>query len=336
MVYSVMRSHVRGHNLRCFAGKRKCNPLKWNIIADSSCDLFELEAPAEDIRFATVPFVIRVGEEDFVDDKALDLSAMVDAMVRSKSASHTACPAPGAWLEAFGDEGDVIVITISGNLSGSYNSACVARDMLLEQSPDRRCVVIDSLSTGPEMCLIVRRLRALILEGKPFDEVVAEAKRYMESTHIIFSLSSYNNLIKSGRMHRIVGLAASTLNLWGVGIGSPTGEIAFRRMARGSKRAVEVIVNDMKERANGIRQVVIDHCVNPDFAEKLRDAVLAEWPDAEITVRSTRGLCGYYAEKNGVIVGYEGGLIEAQAAGHAHHLTDLIHSAAEKIRGRAE
>lgn len=308
----------------------------WNIITDSSSDLFDLEQPAENIRFATVPFVISVGDAEFVDDESLDVPTLVDAMARCKSASHTACPAPGTWLEAFGEEGDVIVVTISSHLSGSYNSACAAMEMLREQAPDRRVAVIDSLSTGPEMCLIVRRLRACIEEGMDFDAVVAEARRGMEDSRIIFSLSSYNNLIKNGRMHRIVGLAAHTLNLWGVGIGSPEGEIAFRKMTRGSKRAVEVIVHDMKERSGTVDTVVIDHCVNPEFAEKLRAAVLAEWPAAAITVRQTRGLCSYYAEQHGVIVGYSGGKPEAAATSHLHHITELLHTAARNIRGHGE
>lgn len=310
--------------------------MKWNIITDSSSDLFGLEEPAEGIRFETVPFIITAGERDFVDDAALDLNELVDAMSHGRAASHTACPAPGAWLEAFGGEGDVIALTISSCLSGSYNSACAARDMLLEQSPGRRCEVIDTLSTGPEMCLIVRKLRELILEGLDFDAVVEGAKRYMASTRIIFALSSYNNLIRNGRMHRIVGLAAHTLNLWGVGIGSPAGEIAFRRMARGSKRAVEAILHDMRERAVNVRKVVVDHCVNPEFAERIRAAVAQAWPEALTTVRSTRGLCGYYAEKGGVIVGYEGDGPEGEPASQLKQLTDFLHTAADRIRGRGE
>ena len=314
--------------------QKEWSRLKWNIITDSGIDMYGLETPAADIRFATVPFVISVDEKDYVDDEDFDLAAVMDAMARSRTACHTACPGPGAWLDAFGDEGDVIAVTVSGALSGSYNSARVARDMLREQAPERRCAVIDSLSTGPEMCLIVRRLQELIRAGEDFDSVVEGARKYMESTRIIFSISSYNNLIRSGRMPRIVGLAAHTLNLWCVGIGNPAGEIALRRMARGSKRAVETIIRDMQERCDGIRKVVIHHCLNPEFAGRIRSAVLAEWPDAEVTLRSTRGLCGFYAEKEGVIVGYEGDIPGDQPASHLSHLTGLIHSAAGKLRSR--
>lgn len=308
----------------------------WSILADSSCDLFALPQAGQDIAFATVPFTIRVGETEYVDDEAISVDSMLTANENHGEMAQTACPSPQAWTEHFEGPDPVLCFTISSALSGSYNSACAARDMVLEQSPGRRVEVIDSLSTGPEMCLIVRKLRELILQGLDFDAVVAETRRCMEASRIIFSLSSYNNLIKNGRMNRIVGLAAHTLNLWGVGIGSPEGEIAFRRMARGSKRAVEAIVHDMKERSGSVDTVVIDHCVNPDFAEKLRAAVLAEWPGAAVTVRSTRGLCSYYAEKNGVIVGYAGGASGEAHTSHLQHLSELIHSAARNIRGHGE
>ena len=276
----------------------------WNIIADSSCNLFDLEEPAEQIRYSSVPFIITVGDTDYVDDSSLDVVAMLDAMDQCSEVSHTSCPPPQAWYHEFEKPGHSIALTISGHLSGSYSSACAAKAMMLEEHPDRQIGVIDTCSTGPEMCLLIRKLRELILEGRAFESVMEEIERYRQSTHIIFALSSYNNLIKNGRMNRLVGMLANKLNLWGIGIGSEAGEIRIRNIARGSKRAVDAILQDMKERGRPEKSVVIDHCDNPGFAELLKEVLHNVWPHIEVTIHKTRGLCSYYAERHGVIVGY--------------------------------
>ena len=107
--------------------------MEWNIVADSSCDLFELENRYADISFSTIPFVISVDEKDYVDDETLNTSQMVSTMEESKKASHTACPSPEAWYEQFEKPGNTIAVTISGRLSGSYNSAGTAMNMILEK-----------------------------------------------------------------------------------------------------------------------------------------------------------------------------------------------------------
>lgn len=131
--------------------------MKWNIVTDSSCDMFGFDKDYENIVFSSVPFTISVGDENFIDDQNLDVDGMIDSMDACAQASHTACPSPHAWLEKFEQEGNVIAITISSKLSGSYNSACAAKDMVLENQPDKKITVIDSRSTGPEMVLLVKR-----------------------------------------------------------------------------------------------------------------------------------------------------------------------------------
>ena len=116
--------------------------MTFRIIADSSCDIFELERKIDNLYFNTVPFVITVDGKDFVDDEKLDVNELVEAMA-SSSKSHTSCPSPADWIREFGEEGDVFALTISSNLSGSYNSACTAREMVLEKDPGRNIEILD-------------------------------------------------------------------------------------------------------------------------------------------------------------------------------------------------
>lgn len=278
--------------------------MKWNIITDSSCDMFGFDKEHENIVFSSVPFTISVGDENFVDNRNLDVDGMIDSMDACAEASHTACPSPHAWQEKFEQEGNVIAITISSKLSGSYNSACAAKDMVLEEQPDKKIAVIDSRSAGSELVLLVKKICELIESGTDFETVVEKAELYSRHTHVVFALSSFNNLVKNGRMSKIVGFVANKLGFWGIGIGSEQGTIEIKQKIRGSKKALDAIIEDMKERGYNCGKVVISHCRNAEFAESVKSAIQSVWDKAEVKIVHARGLCSYYAEKGGLIIGF--------------------------------
>lgn len=278
--------------------------MKWNIVADSSCDLFDLEQPIEGVSYSSIPFVIQVDDKEYVDDASLDTTELVRAMMECKEASRTACPAPGDWAEAFEQEGCTIALTISSNLSGSYNSACTAKNMVLESDPDKQIAVVDTFSTGPEMIMTVRKICEDIQKGCSFETVVANAQHFVANTHIVFVLSSFDNLIKNGRISKLKGFLANKLGLMGIGIGTDIGKIDIKGIERGRKRTIDKILQDMEERGMPEKEVVITHCQNQVFALELKQAIQKRWKKVEITILPTRGLCSYYAEKGGLIVSY--------------------------------
>lgn len=277
--------------------------MKWRIIADSSCDIYDMDHKPEDVYFSTVPFVITVDGRDFVDDESINVNELVDAMAAS-SKSHTSCPSPADWIREFGEEGDVFAITISSNLSGSYNSACTAREMVLEKDPDRKIEILDSRGTGPSLNMIIDKLAELICQGLSFDQVKARIHAYMLDHKLIFALSSYHNLVNNGRMPKIAGIVLGHLGLWGIGIASDEGTIKMKKIAKGGKKTLQVILNDFKDRVADKECVVISHCRNEEFAAALKKAVAVKYPDKIVKIMPTRGLCSYYAERGGIIVGF--------------------------------
>ena len=277
--------------------------MKWRIIADSSCDIFDLDHKPQNLYFSTVPFVITVDDKDFVDNEDLDVRELVAAMASSKK-SFTSCPSPAEWIREFGEEGDVFAVTISANLSGSYNSACTAKEMILENDPDRKIEILNSRGTGPSLNMIIYKLRELISRGLTYEEVKQEIHKYMEDHKLIFALSSYHNLVNNGRMPKIAGIVLGHLGLWGVGIASEEGTIKMKKIAKGGKRTLQVIMSDLKERVADKECVVISHCENDEFARNLKIAVEKAYADMEVRIMRTRGLCSYYAERGGIIVGF--------------------------------
>ncbi len=296
--------------------------MEWFIAADSACDLFpemvsakgagfDLEAEAKvdcenlpDVGFDTVPFIIHVGNTDFIDGENLDVGEMLDAMEAEPEASTTACPSPGAFEELFQRGEKVIGITISSRLSGCYDSADIARRAILEREPHKNIALLDSCSTGPEMALCIDVILKCIREGDSFDEVVAKAQAFLNETRTIFALSSFHNLVKNGRMPKLVGFIAGKLGFWGIGIGSDRGEIIIKGKTRGAAKAVKIIVEDMFQRGFNGGRVLISHVHNPEFAQRVAEGIKAHWISAQVHIIPTRGLDSFYAERGGIIIGY--------------------------------
>lgn len=165
--------------------------------------------------------------------------------------------------------------------------------------------VLDSLSTGPEQRLLAEHLRDLLAEGKEFDEVCEEMLRYHKHTHLLFSLESLANLARNGRVKPAVAAVARMLGIRVIGQASETGELDVLCKTRGEHGALERIVLELKEHGYTNGRLHISHCGNPTAAERLKHMVQAVFDGAKVDISECGGLCSYYAELGGLLVGYE-------------------------------
>ena len=272
------------------------------IVSDSSSNVFALEG----VNYVTVPMKVIAGDKEFIDTPAQDVAAMVNFLKSYTGKSGSSCPNVQEWLDAFAGEDDIIAITISGPLSGSYNSAKQAAEEFMSENPGRKAYVIDSKTAGPQMMLIIEKLRSLIAEGLDFDTVVAKGVEYANNTHILFCLESMMNLARNGRVSVAAAKIAGVLGIRGVG-DVRQGQITTVAKPRGAKKATQTLLEMMKERGfyDGA-QLRIAHCFGKEQADALFDAVRAEFPNAKFTLEPTTCLCSFYAEAGGLMIGFEG------------------------------
>lgn len=272
------------------------------IVADSSANLRTLE----DNSIVSVPLTIRTDEREFVDDATLNIKEMTDYLAGYKGKSGSACPSSGDWYNAFGDAEYVFAVTITSNLSGAYNSARIAKEDYETDYPNRKVFLIDSLSTGGEMKLIVEKIQELHANGLSFEEICDAVTEYQKKTHLAFILKSLTNLANNGRVSPAVAKLAGFLNINVVGIASDLGTLEQKEKARGEKKAIAALRKIMDNMGYAGGKVRIDHCFNKEDALKIRDLILSSFPAADIVIGENHGLCSFYAEKGGVLVGFEG------------------------------
>ena len=281
--------------------------MKFRIVCDSSCNILTLDG-----NYATVPMKV-TADREYVDDKQLDLAEMVEGLRNHKGKSGSACPNVGEWLEAFGDAEYVCGITITKHLSGSYNAAQQAAQIYMETNPGRQVHIFDSLSTGPEMMMLVEKIRQCEAEGDDFETMKQKVLEYHNHVHTLFCLESMMNLARNGRVPMAVAKIAGMLGIRVVG-DVEKGQITPVHKPRGAKKATQALMDMIRERgfADG-NQIRVAHCFGEEAASDLRNAVLAEYPNARVLVETTGALCSFYAEAGGMVIGFEGCLNEGNS-----------------------
>ena len=279
--------------------------MSWRIVCDSSCEIRTMDCRTPGVSFGLVPFKIRVGAREFVDLPTLSVRQMMQAMTDYKGGSATACPSPEEWAEQFLQADNIIAITISHNLSGSYNAAQSAREMVLDEYPDKNIFLLDTLSCAGALAEAAALADRLIGAGAGFEEVCRALTAHNDAGHILFALASFDNLAKAGRVSRVVGFIAGALNMRVLGRRTPDGKIDFFYKTRGETRVLAKILEQMD--ADGFdasHTVRISHCGNEKAAALLEHGIRAKWPQAEVAVTPCAGLCSFYAQDQGLILTY--------------------------------
>lgn len=289
--------------------------MSWAIIADSSCNLRDYTPVAPHCIFAIAPLKIEVAGEEYIDNSDLDVTELNQRVAAEQSASGSACPSAGEWADLFRLADNVVAITISSNLSGSYDAALMGRNLVVDEYArdhagiisGKNIFVLDSKAAGGKLEVIVQLIDAYLHDHPDcsFEEVVARAEAIAESSQVQFSLSSFNNLVKNGRMPKLMGALASGLSIRMLGTASPQGTIKVIAPTRGDKKTHAKIIEVMRNDGYRGGLTYIDHVDNKHGAETLKEAITSEWPESEVHIIPCGGLCSYYAEETGLIIGYE-------------------------------
>ena len=275
--------------------------MKRKIVADSSCDMWELNG----VDFAVAPVTISTDNKHYVDNQELDVHLMSEELAKYKGVSHTACPSVGSWLDCYEGYDEVFVVTLTGAMSGTYNSAMTAKGIYEEENENVKVHVFDSLSTGPEMRLLIEKLKEMIEEDLPFEEIIEKGQDYLNHSRLFFALKSLHNFAMNGRVSKAVASAIGVLNISIFATASEEGTIQQISKCRGEKKVVKSMIEHLENAGYHGGKVRISHADNLKLAHNVRDKILELYPNADIIVYPMGGLCAYYAEIGGLLVGCE-------------------------------
>jgi len=278
--------------------------MKYKIIADSSCDLNE--EIKDKLKVSLVPFKIDVDDKKYVDDENLDTMELIDAMKKSPNPVRTSCPSPGDFAEQYKSTAadNIFVVTISSNLSGTYNSAVLAKNIIKDTEPNKFIHVFDSKSASVGETLVAMKIHELIEEKVSHLEIIEKVEKYIKEMKTYFILESLDNLIKSGRLSKTKGLLANVLNLKPILGSDGDGNIKLFENVRGTKKAFRLLVELIGETGEKLEEKIlaISHANALEKAEELKNEIQKRYKFKDIILVKQAGLSTAYANEGGIII----------------------------------
>lgn len=278
--------------------------MSYRIVCDSCTDVPEELKQDEHIKI--VPLTLLVGNESIVDDDTFCQTEFLAKMKASAECPKSSCPSPESYMQYFEGEEDIYVVTLSSALSGSYNSATLAKKLYLEEHPSKNIEVIDSKTASVGQTLIVLKIIELAKQGKSFEEIVPQVLNYRDHLGTKFVLESLDNLRKNGRLSNLKAMIASALNIKPVMGATKEGTITKVDQGRGMKKALHLMVKAIEEDAGNPKDKVlgIAHCNNVERAKVVKQEILSRLNFKEVFIVDTAGVSSLYANDGGIVVCY--------------------------------
>lgn len=274
------------------------------IVADSSCDLTpDLK---EQLGIQLVPLTITVGDQHFKDDETLDVDHMLNIIESSKDVPRSACPSPQDFMDAFAEKGSVFVVTLTAALSGTYNSAVIAKNLFLEEQKEKFIHIFDSKGSSVKETLIALKIKEMIDRGLVENEIVDEVNAYIKKMKFFFQLGSLDIMIKNGRISKMKGIIGGVLNLKPILHATENGEAELYQTVRTEKKSIQRLVEIVGEECNDFsdRILAISHCYAKEKAEIIKKEIEARYNFKEVFVVPTKGLSSLYTSRGGITIAF--------------------------------
>lgn len=285
--------------------------MSYQILVDSCGDLSE--GMKKNARIKSIPLRIQVGKKEYMDDDKLNCLELLADIAHSRHLPVSACPSPNQYMDACDKEAErIYIITVSSSLSGSYNSACVAKEMLQEESESKtdsirpKICVIDSRTASAGEMLIARQIIQWENRGMPMETIAAKIQTYIKNMMTRFVLEDLTILERSGRLTGLKAKLADALHICPVLSSTKEGTISQTGQARGMKRAVSAMIHRIADdgKKGEIDKMVIAHCCHKEEAIEIKRKLKKRFPHVPISLVETGGIASMYAGRGGIIVAY--------------------------------
>ncbi len=277
--------------------------MSYKIVVDS-CGELKPEQKS-DIHFASASLELDVDDYHVVDDESFDQKEFLRRVKESPNCPKSTCPSPERYMTAFeGEAQNVYAVTLSSQLSGSYNSAELGKKLYLEENENKNIHVFDSKSASIGETLIAMKIQECEEAGMEFQEVVKEVDQYIETQHTFFVLETLDTLRKNGRLSNLKALVAGALNIKPVMGSTPEGAICQLSQARGMNKALEKMVQEVVAKTKNCEEKIlaIAHCNCPQRAALVKEKLEKSGKFQRYFVLDTAGVSSLYANDGGVII----------------------------------
>lgn len=275
----------------------------YRVVVDSCGEL--TQEMKESGNFVTASLSMQVEDAHIIDDETFDQADFLRRVAASQECPKSSCPSPEAYMELYRCDADrVYAVTLSAELSGSYNSAELGRKLYVEEYGEKQIYVFNSRSASIGETLIALKIKECEDQGMEFEQIIEHVEEYIESQTTYFVLENLDTLRKNGRLTGIKSIVASALNIKPVMASTPEGAICQLGQARGIKRALAKMTDFITEAAKKPEEKIlaISHCNCPERAKEVEKMLISRLNVKGSFIVDTAGISSMYASDGGIIV----------------------------------
>lgn len=279
--------------------------MEYRIIGDSCLDL--TPEMKKEGKIKIVSLTLQVDGVDFIDDDSFDQKKFIKAVADYEGCPKSSCPSPEEYKKAFGeDEVTAFCVTLSAELSGSYNSAVLGQRLVEEEFPNKKVYVFNSRSACIGETLVALKIQECAEKGASFEEIVAQVEEYIRQRETLFVLENLETLRKNGRLTGMKAALVSVLNIKPVMMGTPEGTIEQCAIGRGTKKALKKMIEEVGSRVSDYENRIfgISHCNCPERAQFVKSEIEKRYPFKQIIIADTAGVGTLYANDGGVVIAF--------------------------------
>lgn len=278
--------------------------MKYKIVGDSSTDVTKEMMDYMNIQL--VPLTLEVDGVRYVDDETFDVPHYLEVVRKSASVPKSSCPSPEDYLSAYRGDEDVFVITLSAELSGSYSTAVLAKDLLEEEGVHKKIHVFNSKAACSGQVAIALKIQECINADMEFEAIVEVVEAYISQMATVFVLEKIDHLQKAGRMSKMKATLANVLNIKLVLFANENGDILMHSQARGTKKAIDKMIESFPElgTVSEDKYIVIANVEANERAEMIKQKIQEKYNFKEVFIVPTRGLSSNYANAGGIVISF--------------------------------
>lgn len=277
--------------------------MRFKIVGDSCTDFTTEDLQKEYV--VSVPLTIDVDGVEIVDDESFDQADFLKRVAASPNCPKSACPSPDAYMKSFEGAEEIYVVTLSAKLSGSYNSACLAKQLYEEEHPEMKIHVVDSKSASSGQLLIAYKIEACANAGMTFEQIVDEVTKFRNEMKTTFVLETLEMLRKNGRLSNMKAAVANLLQIKPY-MKAVDGQIEQAGQARGIKQALTKMVDYIGEVGENLEEkdLIIANCNCLERAKGVEEKIKERYACKSVKIIDTKGISSLYAADGGIIVAF--------------------------------
>lgn len=277
------------------------------LMTDGGADL--PSQLTDKLNIIVVPLYLHFKDQQYITGVTINLKEFHQKMNESDELPRSSAPSPNDFYEAYkkvDPDTAIINLSLTKGLSTTYDNAVAGKEMLLEEEPNRKIAVINTKTASCGMALFIHETASKIEQGYTFEQLENHLTNQVENVVTLVALKTLDNVIRGGRLDKVRGTIAKTLNIKILMRGSQEGSLEVAEKVRGDKKNVRRFIEQVGEYTRNFEEkiIVMSHCNAETRAKNVLDQLMERYAFKDSYLMDMGPLISTYSGEGGLVISF--------------------------------